>query len=62
MSAGAPIVGEELAQIGSPLAPDNFEGVAARRASDGRTLIYLLSDDNFSILLRTVLFVFALAE
>lgn len=62
ISPGARIVGEELGQIGSPLAPDNFEGVAARRASDGRTLIYLLSDDNFSILLRTVLFVFALAE
>ena len=59
---GARIVGEELGQIALPLSQDNFEGVAARRAADGRTLVYLVSDDNFSLLLRTVLFVFAFAE
>ena len=34
---------------------ENFEGIAAKRAPDGRTLIYLLADDNFSFLQRTVL-------
>ncbi|HJS32214.1 MAG TPA: esterase-like activity of phytase family protein [Alphaproteobacteria bacterium] len=58
----ARIVGDELARIGSPRSQDNFEGVAARRTAAGTTLIYLLSDDNFSMLLRTVLFVFALVE
>ena len=59
---GARIAGDELARLAPPRSLDNFEGVAARRAADGRTLIYLVSDDNFSLFLRTLLFVFALEE
>jgi hypothetical protein len=33
----------------------NFEAIAARRAPDGRLLLYLLSDDNFSMLQQTLL-------
>ncbi|NJO37536.1 MAG: hypothetical protein HC871_07835 [Rhizobiales bacterium] len=33
----------------------NFEGIAARRGPDGRTLLYLLADDNFSFLQDTLL-------
>ena len=34
---------------------ENFEGIAARAAPDGRTLLYLIADDNFSLFQRTVL-------
>jgi hypothetical protein len=36
----------EIARFESPLTLDNFEGVEARRDASGRTLVYLLSDDN----------------
>jgi hypothetical protein len=59
---GAELHGEQLARWGAPLTIDNFEAVAARRAPDGQILIYLLSDDNFSALQRTLLLMFALEE
>ncbi len=34
---------------------ENFEAIAARRGADGRILLYLLSDDNFSFLQDTLL-------
>jgi len=37
---------------------DNFEGIAARRLSDGRVRLYVISDDNFSGRQRTLLMVF----
>ena len=36
----------EVARFEAPLTLDNFEGVDARRDNSGRTLVYLLSDDN----------------
>ncbi|HUL78175.1 MAG TPA: esterase-like activity of phytase family protein [Vicinamibacteria bacterium] len=36
----------EIARIEAPLTVDNFEGVEARRDAAGRTLVYLVSDDN----------------
>jgi len=50
--------GTELVRIHSPLTIDNMEGVAARRDEAGRTIIYLMSDDNFSLLQRTLLLMF----
>jgi hypothetical protein len=59
----------EVARLESPLTLDNFEGVEARRDTSGRTLVYLLSDDNGcakvpgarrSGLQRTLLLLFAL--
>ncbi len=58
--AGALLAGEVLAVIRRPLTVDNMEGLAARPGADGRTLIYLLSDDNFSPLQRTLLMMFEL--
>ncbi len=58
---GADLMGEELARLEAPLTLDNFEGIAARRGSGGETLIYLLSDDNYSLLQRTLLLVFSIA-
>ena len=57
---GARLKGEELARWGAPLTVDNFEGLATRRGADGEILIYLLSDDNFSLFQRTLLLMFAL--
>jgi len=36
----------EVARLEAPLTLDNFEGVESRRDASGRTLVYLLSDDN----------------
>lgn len=53
---GAMLDGEELALLQPPLLVDNFEAVAVRqRASDGRLVAYLLSDDNFNPIQATLL-------
>jgi hypothetical protein len=61
VSEGATLVGEQLADVGWPVISENFEGIAARRAADGRVLLYLVSDDNFLPLQRTLLLQFSLA-
>ncbi|MFQ6018045.1 MAG: esterase-like activity of phytase family protein [Kiloniellaceae bacterium] len=60
--SGARLEGREIARWGAPLIVDNFEGIAARQAADGKTLIYLLSDDNYSALQRTLLLMFELQD
>jgi hypothetical protein len=61
----------EIARLEAPLTLDNFEGVEARRDASGRTIVYLLSDDNNCAktpgsrgtgLQRTLLLMFALEE
>jgi hypothetical protein len=54
-AARRPLDGTELVRLGAGSFPENFEGVAARQAEDGRYLIYLVADDNFSVLQRTLL-------
>ena len=51
-----------IARLSNSLTIDNFEGIAARRNDAGETLIYILSDDNFSLLQRTLLFMFRLDD
>ena len=41
---------------------DNFEALGAFRAADGRTVLTLVSDDNFSSIQKTLLLQFALGE
>lgn len=53
---------EVLANLSDPLTIDNFEGISARRDASGNTLIYIVSDDNFSAVQRTLLMMFALKE
>jgi len=60
--AGATLQGTTLAVLRRPLTLDNMEGVAARRGESGETLIYLISDDNFSLLQQTLLLVFVLED
>ncbi len=55
-----PIRGTVLATLETPFINENFEGIAARRGSAGETLIYVVSDDNFLALQRTLLLLFAL--
>lgn len=52
----------EIARLFSPHVIDNFEAIAARRGTDGATLLYLIADDNFSPLQRTLIVLFALVE
>lgn len=56
---GARLEPRELARLGSPLVVDNFEGMAVQRHPTG-ALVYLISDDNFSPLQRTLLYQFRL--
>jgi hypothetical protein len=56
---GARLVGRELGVLRPPAISENFEGIAARRAPDGGVLLYLLSDDNFTALLRSLLLQFS---
>jgi hypothetical protein len=55
---GARLQGEELAHIQPPLTFDNFEGITARVGPHGEVLIYVISDDNYFFLQRTLLLVF----
>jgi hypothetical protein len=58
---GGTLSAQPLAQLGRPAISENFEGIAVRRGADGRTLIYLVADDNFLPLQRTLLLQFSLA-
>jgi hypothetical protein len=57
---GATVSGLTAAHFRYPAVTDNFEAIAARRNKTGETLLYLMSDDNFSSLQQTLLLVFAL--
>ena len=59
---GARLTGVELALFRPPLAVDNMEGLAVRPGGVGEALVYLMSDDNFNPLQRTLLLHFALEE
>lgn len=56
---GALVTPATLATIRQPALVDNMEGIAIRRAPDGGIWIYLVSDDNFNPLQRTILMKFA---
>lgn len=56
----AVVRGEELAWLRHPLAVDNLEGIAAATGPRGETLLWLLSDNNFNPLQRTILLHFEL--
>jgi len=61
-----PVAGEaisglrELARLAPPIQVDNYEGLAARDDGDGGLLLYIVSDDNFNPLQRTLLMMFRL--
>lgn len=53
------VAGQEIARLAPPLTVDNMEGIAIR-SEGGRRYVYLLSDDNFNRLQRTILMKFEL--
>lgn len=59
---GGPVEGEEIATLAFPFNVDNMEGIAARANERGETIIYLVSDDNYHPLQRTLLMSFKLED
>lgn len=59
---GAQLHGTELALVELPLTLDNFEGIAARLGPGGEVFLYLISDDNYFFLQRTLLLMFELRD
>ena len=62
LKRGAPIMGEVLLEANDNLNIDNMEAIAATRAPSGETVLTLMSDDNFSVIQRTLIMQFALPE
>ncbi len=60
LSPGARVRGEKIAQIDPPRAVDNFEGIAVREGPNSSLFVYLVSDDNYHPLERTILLQFRL--
>ena len=62
IAPGALVDGPELfaADLGHEI--DNMEGIDAHATADGETVLTLVSDDNFSLLQRTLLLQFTLVE
>ena len=60
--AGALLQPVEVARLLPPLTIDNMEAIDVRQNERGETVVYLLSDDNFSIIQRTLLLMFAFEE
>jgi len=60
--SGSVITGETLLEADGGFAIDNMEGMAVHTSKSGNTVITLVSDDNFSILQRTLLLQFELLK
>jgi hypothetical protein len=61
--AGATLDGEVLLEADSLLEIDNMEGLAVHRDAQGRTILTLISDNNYNrIFQRTLLMQFAIVE
>jgi hypothetical protein len=62
MVPGALLDGPVLIEADLGYEIDNMEGLSAHRAPNGDTVLTLVSDDNFSIIQRTILLQFTLLE
>jgi hypothetical protein len=60
LRAGAVLQGQEIMRLELPLSVDNFEGLAVHEAAPIGTILYLVTDDNYSALQRTLLLQFRL--
>ena len=58
---GAKLAGKELLKLEQPLAVENFEGIAVQQTSNG-TMIFIVSDDNYSSFQQTLLLQFLLPD
>ena len=59
ITPGAKLTAQELLRLEQPLAVENFEGLAVRQSAQG-TMIFLISDDNYSTFQQTLLLQFLL--
>jgi hypothetical protein len=60
---GARLDGREIAQFTMRENIDNMEGLSLRRDANGRTFLYMISDDNYNhAIQRTVLLMFEVAQ
>ena len=62
IAPGALVDGPTLLEADLGFEIDNFEGLDVHQTPDGETVLTLISDDNFSMLQRTILLQFALVE
>lgn len=62
IAPGAVVDGKVLFEAESGSEIDNMEGLAVHRNAAGETILTLVSDDNFSVLQRTLLLQFALTD
>jgi hypothetical protein len=63
VAADATLDGEVVADVGMNFIIDNMEGLSVRTGEDGETLVYLVSDDNFSApVQQTLLMMFVLRD
>jgi hypothetical protein len=62
ITAGAKVAGTLLLALQYPLDTENFEAVAVYEHPLGGTMIFLVSDDNYHPLQRTLLLQFRLAS
>ena len=60
-TASAKLAGKELLKLEQPLAVENFEGIAVQQTSNG-TMIFIVSDDNYSRFQQTLLLQFLLPD
>ncbi|MCF8475043.1 MAG: esterase-like activity of phytase family protein [Emcibacter sp.] len=60
--SGQKIKGEVIAELAYPFNVDNMEALAVRQNSVGDTIIYIMSDNNFSKLQRNLLMMFKLID
>jgi len=62
IEVGAKVDGEIVLDAGMTSQIDNMEGLAISQDDAGRTILTIVSDDNFSVLQRTLILQFALVD
>jgi hypothetical protein len=62
VAPGARLEGEALINLNITYTIDNMEGIALRYTDEGETLLYVISDDNYSRLQRTLILMFAVID
>jgi hypothetical protein len=59
---GAVLEGSKLISADMGFEIDNMEGLSVHRSAKGETVLTLVSDDNFSMIQRTILLQFTLLD
>lgn len=62
IAPGTVLEGQQIGRLEGTLTVDNMEGIDALRSPDGKVLIYVVSDNNYSSLQTTLLMLFELID